>query len=211
MNAPRPILDAGPSLNFFAANCERLLFRVIGPASVPAVVREEILRKSDRDERFRPARQVMKRLTAKFWEELPEDSSEAMQRAVQRITQVPFEERMKNGADLGEVMVLAHAAVLADQGNNVTVLIDEGDGRRLAAIESRRLSRRARNGAAVGELRLINSVDVIAQACTRGIIEDKRTLRDIYGRISKLDDGLRPIGETALLTLPCWQPDQALK
>lgn len=34
----RPIIDAGPGLNFLSLNKERLLFSVLGPLSVPETV-----------------------------------------------------------------------------------------------------------------------------------------------------------------------------
>jgi hypothetical protein len=48
----RPIIDAGPSLNFLSANKERLLIAVLGPFSVPEAVQDEVLRKSRQDDRF---------------------------------------------------------------------------------------------------------------------------------------------------------------
>jgi hypothetical protein len=49
----RPIIDAGPGLNFLSANKERLLIAVLGPLSAPETVRDEVLRKSRQDDRFR--------------------------------------------------------------------------------------------------------------------------------------------------------------
>jgi hypothetical protein len=42
----RPIIDAGPGLNFLSINKERLLIAVLGPLSAPETVRDEVLRKS---------------------------------------------------------------------------------------------------------------------------------------------------------------------
>ena len=42
----RPIIDAGPSLNFFSINKERLLVAVLGQLSAPETVQAEVLRKS---------------------------------------------------------------------------------------------------------------------------------------------------------------------
>lgn len=44
----RPIMDAGPGINFFSLNKERLLFSVLGALSVPEIVADEILRGSGR-------------------------------------------------------------------------------------------------------------------------------------------------------------------
>jgi hypothetical protein len=44
----RPIIDAGPGLNFLSANKERLLIAALGPLSAPETVQSEVLRKSQR-------------------------------------------------------------------------------------------------------------------------------------------------------------------
>jgi hypothetical protein len=51
----RPIIDAGPGLNFLSVNKERLLIAVLGPLSAPETVRDEVFRKSRQDDRFRAA------------------------------------------------------------------------------------------------------------------------------------------------------------
>ena len=45
----RPIMDAGPGINFFSIHKERLLFATLGALSIPETVREEIQRKSDHE------------------------------------------------------------------------------------------------------------------------------------------------------------------
>ncbi len=42
----RPIIDAGPGLNFLSINKERLLIDVMGPLSAPETVQDEVLRKA---------------------------------------------------------------------------------------------------------------------------------------------------------------------
>jgi hypothetical protein len=51
----RPIIDAGPALNFFSINKERLLISIFGKLSTPETVANEVLRKARADQRFRPA------------------------------------------------------------------------------------------------------------------------------------------------------------
>jgi hypothetical protein len=41
----RPIIDAGPGLNFLSINKERLLIAILGPFSAPETVQGEVLRK----------------------------------------------------------------------------------------------------------------------------------------------------------------------
>jgi hypothetical protein len=59
----RPIIDAGPGLNFLSINKERLLIAVLGPLGAPETVRGEVLRKSRQDDRFRSAETVRRKLT----------------------------------------------------------------------------------------------------------------------------------------------------
>lgn len=51
----RPIIDAGPGLNFLSINKERLLIEILGPLSTPETVQDEVLRKARQDARFRSA------------------------------------------------------------------------------------------------------------------------------------------------------------
>ena len=59
----RPIIDAGPGLNFLSIKQERLLIAMLGRLSAPATVGAEVLRKAAQDQRFRPAATAWKRLT----------------------------------------------------------------------------------------------------------------------------------------------------
>ena len=67
----RPIIDAGPSLNFFSINKERLLIGVLGPLSTQETVQSEVLRKSRDDERFRTAATVWRKLARAGFESSP--------------------------------------------------------------------------------------------------------------------------------------------
>jgi len=62
----RPIIDAGPGLNFLSINKERLLIAVLGPLSAPETVQDEVLRKSRQDDRFRAAETVWRKLTGRW-------------------------------------------------------------------------------------------------------------------------------------------------
>ena len=63
----RPIIDAGPGLNFLSINKERLLIAILGPISAPETVQGEILRKAQQDGRFRAAAAVWRKLTTTRW------------------------------------------------------------------------------------------------------------------------------------------------
>jgi hypothetical protein len=71
----RPIIDAGPSLNFFSINKERLLIGMLGPLSVPETVEAEVLRKSRKDARFRSAATVWRKLTPRWLQIISDDET----------------------------------------------------------------------------------------------------------------------------------------
>lgn len=201
----RPIMDAGPGINFLSVNKERLLFSTLGALSVPEAVETEILRKADQDQRFAAAGLVWKKLPARLMEVLSDDVTDELSAAVQRISGVPLDQRIRSGKDLGETMVIAHAAVAAEAGEHVIVLIDDGGGCRAAATEARRLQRLQADGRTVGSIGLIHTVTVLERAAGGEHLPDKNAMRDLYGRLRNLDDGLPPLDTTNLLNLPCWQ------
>jgi hypothetical protein len=114
-------------------------------------------------------------------------------------------ERRKHPKDLGEIMVIAHAVVAAEAGATVTVLIDDGDGARIATSEVRRLQRLSANGLAVGSIRLASTLTVLGRAAGSEHVPDRLTMRDIYGRLRALDDGLPPVETTGLLPASLWK------
>lgn len=202
---PRPIMDAGPGLNFLSANKERLLFATLGALSVPEAVQTEILRKARQDQRFAPAERVWHKLPERLMTVLCDDVTDQLSAAVQRISGVPLAQRARTGKDLGEIMVLAHAAVAAETGQHVTVLIDEGLGCQLATTEARRLQRLVISGQAVGSIRMIHTTTVLERAAGGEHLPTKENMRDLYERLRNLDDGLPPLATTNLMHLPCWQ------
>ncbi|MGH3951684.1 MAG: hypothetical protein ACRDSE_21635 [Pseudonocardiaceae bacterium] len=105
----RPIIDAGPGLNFFSINRERLLIGVPGQLSAPETVQNEVFRKSGQDERFRAAAAVWRKLTPTWMQVLSDDQTPELAAVVDRITRQSMEQRLKDPKDLGETMVIAHA------------------------------------------------------------------------------------------------------
>jgi hypothetical protein len=201
----RPILDAGPSLNFLSINKERLLIGVLGKLSVPETVRAEVLRKARQDARFGPAEKIWRKLEPGGWlEVLSDDETPELAAVVHRITQQPLQERRRHPKDLGELMVVAHAVVGAEAGDTVTVLIDDGAGADMAASEMRRLLRLQSQGRDVGRIILVRTLTVMRRAAGSSHIPDKATMRDVYQRLRGLDDGLPPIEKTDLLSTTIW-------
>jgi hypothetical protein len=200
----RPIIDAGPSLNFLSINRERLLIGVLGKLSAPAAVELEVLRKAAEDQRFRPAEAAWKKLTPTWIKVLPDDPTPELAKVVHRITQQPLAERLRRSKDLGETMVIAHAVVAAEAGAEVVVLIDDGLGAQIADSEIRRLERLRRTAPAVGAVRLASTLTVLERAARNGHVRDRAEMREIYQRLRGLDDGLPPVEKTSLLSMTSW-------
>lgn len=200
----RPIIDAGPGLNFFSINQERLLIEVLGPLSAPETVQDEVLRKAGQDPRFAAAAVVWKKLPPRWLQILPDDSTPELAAVVHRMTQIPMEQRRMTSKDLGETMVIAHAVVAAESGETVIVLIDDGPGTRAATLEIKRLDRLRASGRAVGSIRLVSTLTVLERAAGGRHIPDRATMRAIYVRLRSLDDGLPPIETTNLLASARW-------
>ena len=200
----RPIIDAGPGLNFLSINKERLLIAVLGPISAPETVRDEVFRKSRQDDRFRAAAAVWRKLTGRWIQILPDDVTPELAAVVQRISGLPIADRMQHAKDLGEIMVIAHAVVAAESGRPVIVLIDDGPGAAIATSEIRRLQRLASSGRAVGSITLASTLTVPGRAAGTEHLPDRAAMRDTYRRLRELDDGLPPIENTDLLSDTLW-------
>ncbi len=197
-------MDAGPGINFFSLNKERLLFSVLGALSVPEIVQDEILRKARQDERFAAAERVWSKLPSRLMEVLSDDATDELAAAVHRIAGMPIEQRVRSNKDLGETMVIAHAVVAAERGDNVIVLMDDGGGRRIVALEQRRLQRVHAENNLLGRIDLISTLTVLKKAAGREHLPDKASMRELYERLCRLDDGLVPIATAGLMDLPCW-------
>jgi hypothetical protein len=200
----RPIIDAGPGLNFLSINKERLLIGVLGRLSAPETVRDEVLRKSRQDDRFRAAATVWQKLTGSWIQILADDVTPELATVVQRITRLPMAERIRHGKDLGEIMVIAHAVVAAESGQAVTVLIDDGRGAEIATSEIARLRRLGSSGSSVGSITLVSTLTVLERAAGKEHLPDRTAMRDTYRRLRELDDGLPPIEKTNLLAATLW-------
>lgn len=97
----RPIIDAGPGINFFSLNKERLLIATLGPLSAPEAVRDEVLRKSRTESRFKAGGQVWRKLEPRYMEVLSDDVTDELATAVNRISGMPVERRIRRSEDLG--------------------------------------------------------------------------------------------------------------
>ena len=105
----RPIVDAGPALNFFASGHERLFFTCLGGVSVPETVRDEVVGKAARDRRFQHAQRVVSKLPEQLWHVLPDSVTSDLDQVIVRLERMPMTQRLRTRRDLGETMVIAHA------------------------------------------------------------------------------------------------------
>ncbi|WP_137723894.1 hypothetical protein [Prescottella subtropica] len=203
----RPIIDAGPALNFLAINKERLLFSVLGQISTPETVEQEVLRyaRSGTGTRFARVESVWNKLTPKWIQVMSDDVVPDLDAAVARISGLPLVQRRGSAKDLGELMVIAHAVVAAEAGRQVTVIIDDQDGARTATVEMRRLERLRQQGTQCGSITLVNTGTILQRAAGGEYLPDKGVMRDVYRRLRECDDGLPPIERTPLLSTELWR------
>jgi hypothetical protein len=199
----RPIIDAGPGLNFLSVNKERLLIAILGPFSAPETVQGEVLRKSQQDDRFRAAGTMWRKLT-RWIQILPDDTTPELATVVQRVSGLPMDERRRQPKDLGETMVITHAVVAAESGQSVTILMDDGHGATVATSEISRLRRLVSSGHPVGSITLASTLTILARAAGTEHLPDRAAMRDTYNRLRGLDDGLPPVEKTGLLSPKFW-------
>lgn len=191
------LLDAGPSLNFLAVGQENVLIQVAASANlglaVPQRVEKEILGVC-KDARFQStqAEATWRKLRSAGRINVLDDTLTTQQLidAVTRISGQPAHNRIRTPKSLGEIMVLAHASVFAQQGQNVYVLIDEGDGRRRALREIAWLQKNQ----ATGRLTLWNTPQVLKHASRQdGWIKGGLAWEAVYRQMRRFDDGLPPL------------------
>ena len=188
------LLDAGPSLNFLAVGQQNILIQVAESQKLqlaaPARVDSEIIGMGA-SERFKNTG------AGRIWAKLKSCGRVAIlpdelttlpfADAVTRISGMPARDRVRSRKSLGEIMVLAHASVFAQQDLDVFVLIDDGDGRRRASREAQWL-RDQRHG---GRLTLWSTRQVLREAGRRpDWIKGGLTWEQVYDQMRAYDDGL---------------------
>jgi hypothetical protein len=146
----------------------------------------------------------MAKLPPKWLDVLPDDVTNELSAVVNRITGLPLAQRKKQAKDLGETMVIAHAAVAAEAGAEVVVLIDETAGARIATAEKRRLDRLRTQDRPVGSIIIANTAIILARAAGTRYLPNRAAMQALYSRLRKLDDGLLPISTTNLLSPETW-------
>ncbi len=204
-DGPTAIIDAGPALTFLARKeTTRILYGGLGTAELfaPEQVEREVIRKSRQDkQRFGTAEATWKKIAAAHrLTVLPDDETKDLAAAVQRLCRMPMSERIREQRDLGELMVIAHAAVRAEAGEDVAVLIQERNGTAMAHNEARRIT----NLGGGGRIRVWNTQTILLRAAGGQQLPDKAAMKLVYEQMLSLDDALPPIAETTLLTSAIW-------
>lgn len=193
------LLDAGPALNFLAIGQENILIQAAASQKLqlaaPARIDAEVTGVAG-SARFKRtgAKTTWARLKASHRVEiLPDElTTQLFTAAVTRISGMPADQRKRDKKSLGEILVLAHASVYAQQGTRVFVLMDEGDGRQRAAKEARWI----RTQGCPGVLALWSTRQVVQEAGRRpGWIKNGMTWEQVYDAMLPFDDGLRPRSE----------------
>lgn len=203
------IIDAGPALTFLARNdTTKVLFQGLREDSgirrlfAPETVRGEVARKSRQKRKLLGAAENKWKMLEQAGriEVLLDDETPELSAAVQRLCTMPMSVRMRQRKDLGELMVIAHAAVLAEAGEKVTILIQERDGTAMARRESDRVTRLPK----AGVLNVWDTQTVLLRAAGSPEVPDKPTMERLYNAMRPLDAALVPIEQTNLLTSPVW-------
>lgn len=203
---PGAIIDAGPALTFLARKeTTRILYAGLGTADLlaPEQVEREVIRKSRNDKRrFGTAEATWKTIAAaNRLTVLPDDETAELAAAIQRLTLMPMSDRMRQQKDLGELLVIAHAAVRAEAGEDVAVLIQERNGTAMAHNEARRI----KNLGGTGRLRVWNTQTILLRAAGSAHLPDKATMKTVYESMLPLDAALPAISQTNLLTTAVWE------
>lgn len=199
----RPIIDAGPGLNFLSIHQESP-HRSLGEIECSGGCAERGVHKVAAGRAFPSCCDGLAEADPRWLRVLSDDETPELAAVVQRITYQPLAERLKRPKDLGEVMVIAHAVVAAEAGQEVTVLIDDGQGAQTATAEINRLERIRRSGRPVGSIKLVSTLTVLERAVQKEYIAGRADMRRLYQRLRELDDGLPPIEATSLLSPALW-------
>lgn len=190
-------LDAGPALNFLAVGQENVLIRLADSRrlqlSAPERVDTEI-QGMCKDRRFAAtaALRTWGRLKAAGRVAILSDelTNATFAAAVTRLSGMPAQERVRSRRSLGEIMVGAHASVLAQAGQHVYVLMDDADGRRRMQREMRHLAHLGISGA----IQLWSTPQVLKQAGQQsGWIMRSLSWDAVYEQMRRFDDGLPPL------------------
>lgn len=184
------IIDASSFLNFLASSQQGILIslseRVPFTLCVPEQVEKEILGQA-KAPRFQgtPVASTWKKISENRVAILNDDiTNNVFSSVIGRMSGKPAKERVKDKPDLGEIMVIAHASVEAQNNQDVTILMDESNGRRKAMVETNWIKTQSSN---FGMIRLASTPQILNDAQAWGIVD---RWEDSYQKLQVFDDGL---------------------
>lgn len=190
-------LDASPTLNFLAVGQENVIIQAAAAVDAVLYVAERVDKEMQgmaKDDRFANTAVPLKwkTLTQKRIKILSDDltgdddTKKMFRQAVTRIAGLPAEERIKAPKSLGEILLMAHASVFAQQGQDVFILMDESDGRARARAEQKWL----RSQKAEGGITIWRTASLLARGEQEGWIVGGLKWAAVYDKMRPFDDGL---------------------
>ncbi|MBP1326041.1 hypothetical protein JOF28_001273 [Leucobacter exalbidus] len=190
------ILDAGPGLTFLAAKQQNVLIQAARSQLIQLAAPERVDREIEGkclDPKFSRtgALNLWRRLKASEHVNILNDELHGpfFAQAIARVSGMPARERIGRRESLGEILAIAHASSLAQQGSNEYVLIDEADGRKRALREIAYLG----GVPASGRISLWSTLQVMQQAGAEGWVDHGLSWREAYESMRQFDDALRPL------------------
>lgn len=192
------LLDAGPALNFLAVGQQNILVRAAASANLQLAAPRRVdaeVRGMTKNPRFARtgALSTWSRMCAADRIRILDDTLDGnpdFTSAVTRVSGKPAKDRVRDGKSLGEILVIAHASTRAQTGQDVFILIDDGDGRTRAQREIAWLTRQQ----APGRVTLWKTQQVLHAAKSQpGWIVDGLTAEQVYEKMRAFDEGLPPL------------------
>ncbi|WP_328365700.1 hypothetical protein OG800_35805 [Streptomyces sp. NBC_00445] len=183
------VLDAVVCVHFAGANLNRVLVAALESMGwvilVPAEVCDEVARKDAKYPGLRKRWLALERSNRiRVLPALEVDTAPArIVEVLEEIRDLEFDQALRQSRDLGECVVVAHGVHLAEQGHEVTLLMDDGGGRRLADEWS---------------LPHLTIEDVLVLAIHAGCFETPTALKQGYRRLQKFGSGLPDFPRTPL-------------
>ncbi|MCW2938208.1 MAG: hypothetical protein JWN00_1193 [Actinomycetia bacterium] len=184
------VLDAVVCVHFAGANLQRILIDVLRRSGLVLLVPQEVCDEiAGKESKYPGLKQRWARLEAsQYIRVLPRLDAETTPRRVieviEHIRDIGLESAVRARKDLGEVVVVAYCVHFADQGHEVMALIDDQEGRLLAAS---------------WQVPVLTIENVLTLAIHLGHFRARSDLQKAYARLREYGDGLLPLEKSGLL------------
>ncbi|MEW1868643.1 hypothetical protein AB0420_10855 [Streptomyces caelestis] len=184
------ILDAVVCVHFAGANLNHVLVAALEYMKwvilVPAEVCDEIVRKDAKYPGLRKRWLALERSDRiRVLPALEVGSAPGrVVEVLEEIRDLEFDQALRRSRDLGECVVVAHGVHLSEQGHEVTLLMDDAEGRRLADEWS---------------LQHLTIEDVLVLGIHAGCFDTLDALKHAYHRLQQFGSGLPDFPRTALV------------